>query len=214
VADVARLPGLFEQIRLVAGLRWRILRNGLKKKSRVWDLIGVVISSIMGVILITGLSMAVFFGTITFLQGHHPERIAFLFWAIFVWWQILPIFVAGFSPTFSFQTLLRFPLKLPAFYLIGIAYGLADSAALASLIWLTVMSVAVAVANSSLLPAMILACVLFVAANVTLERLMGSWVEKLLSKRRARELFVVLFILCMVSLQSLGRRSRNMKNQP
>ena len=204
MADVARLPGLFEQIRLVAGLRWRILRNGLKKKSRVWDLIGVVISSIMGVILISGLSMAFFFGTFTFLQGHHPERIAFLFWAIFVWWQILPIFVAGFSPTFSFQTLLRFPLKLPAFYLIGIAYGLADSAALASLIWLTVMSVAAAVANSSLLPAMILACVLFVGANVTLERLMGSWVEKLLSKRRARELFVVLFILCMVSLQFLG----------
>ncbi|HWZ99897.1 MAG TPA: hypothetical protein VN025_19225 [Candidatus Dormibacteraeota bacterium] len=204
MADVARLPGLFEQIRLVAGLRWRILRNGLKKKNRVWDLIGVVISSIMGIILITGLSFAFFFGTFTFLQDHHPERITLLFWGIFVWWQILPIFVAGFSPTFSFGTLLRFPLKLSAFYLIGIAYGLADSAAVASLIWLISMTLAVAAANLPLLPAMILACVLFVAANVTIERLMGSWVEKLLSKRRARELFVVLFIMCMVSLQFLG----------
>jgi ABC-2 type transport system permease protein len=204
VAYVARLPGLFEQIRLVAVLRWRILRNGLKKKDRVWDLVGVVISSIMGVILISGLSMAFFFGTSTFLQGHHPERMAFLFWGIFAWWQILPIFVAGFSPSFSFQTLLRFPLKLSAFYLIGIAYGLADSAAVASMIWLAVMTVAAAFADFSLLPAMILACALFVAANVTLERLLGSWLEKLLSKRRAREMFVVLFIMCMVSLQFLG----------
>src|SRR5262249_49690474 len=90
------------------------------------------------------------------------------------------------------------------FYLIGIAYGLADSAAIASMIWLLSMTAAVAVENFLLLPAMILACALFVASNVTLERLVGSWVEKLLSKRRTRELFVVLFIVAMVSLQLIG----------
>jgi ABC-2 type transport system permease protein len=204
VADVVRMPGLFEQIRLVAGLRWKILRNGLRNKNRRWDLIGVIISSIMGVILISGLSFAIYFGTYTFVQGHHPERITLLFWAIFVWWQILPIFVAGFSPSFSFHTLLRFPLKLSAFYLIGIAYGLADSAAVASLLWLCAMTLATAFADSSMLPGMILACVLFVAVNVTLERWIGSWVEKLMSKRRSRELFLVLFILCMTSLQFIG----------
>ena len=204
MADVARLPGLVEQIRLVAGLRWRILRNGLQKKNRVWDLIGVVISSIMGVILVVGLSFAFFFGTLTFLQTHHEARIGLLFWGIFVWWQVLPIFVAGFSPSFSFRTLLRFPLKLPAFYLIGIAYGLADSAAIASMVWLCSMTLAVAVENFSLLSAMILACVLFVAANVTIERFVGSWLDKILAKRRSRELFLVLFIMCMVSLQFIG----------
>ncbi len=204
MADVTRLPGLFEQIWLVAGLRWRILRNGLKTKNRMWDLIGVVISSIMGVILVVGLSFAVFFGTLSFLQTHREARIGLLFWAIFVWWQILPIFVAGFSPSFSFRTILRFPLKLSAFYLIGLAYGLADSSAIASVIWLCSMTLAVAVENLSLLPAMILTCVLFVATNVTLERLIGSWVEKVLAKRRTRELFLALFILCMVSLQFLG----------
>jgi ABC-2 type transport system permease protein len=204
VADVTRLPGLFEQIWLVAGLRWRILRNGLKTKSRMWDLIGVVISSIMGVILVAGLSFAFFFGTLSFLQTHHEARIGLLFWAIFVWWQILPIFVAGFSPSFSFRSLLRFPLKLSAFYLIGLAYGLADSSAMASVIWLCSMTLAVAVDNLSLLPIMILTCALFVATNVTLERFIGSWVEKVLAKRRTRELFLALFILCMVSLQFLG----------
>src|SRR2546430_13613039 len=47
-----------------------------------------------------------------------------LFWGIFVWWQVFPIFVAAFGASFGFRTLLRFPLNLSAFYLIGLAYGL------------------------------------------------------------------------------------------
>ncbi len=204
MADVARLPGLFEQIWLVAGLRWRILRNNLKTKERLWDVIGMVISSIVGVVFVGSLSIVFFAGTIAFLQNHHEARMAILFWGIFLWWQVLPIFVAGFSPSFSFRSLLRFPMSFSAFYLIGLAYGLADSAALASLVWLATMTLALAVANSSLLPTMILACALFIAVNVTLERLLGSWVEKILSKRRSREVFLALFVMAMVSLQFLN----------
>ena len=36
--------------------------------------------------------------------------------------------------------------------------------------------------------------------NVTLERLIGSWLERLLSRRRTRELFLGLFVLSMISL--------------
>lgn len=204
MADVARLPGLFEQIRLVAGLRWRILRNGLQNKHRVWDIVGVVTASIVGVVFISGLAIAFFAGTVSFLQDHHEARLGWLFWGIFAWWQVLPIFVAGFSPSFAFRSLLRFPMKFSAFYLLGIAYGLADSAAVASMVWLLAMLAATLVANASLAPAMALAAVLFIAVNVTLERLVGSWVEKVLSKRRSREVFFALFILMMVSVQFIG----------
>jgi ABC-2 type transport system permease protein len=204
VADVARLPGLAEQIWLVTGLRWRILRNNLKNKQRIWDMVGVVISSIMGFLLVVGIAIGVFAGTISFLQNHHEARMSLFFWGIFLWWQVMPIFVAGFSPSFSFRSLLRFPMSFVAFYLIGIAYGLADSAALSSIVWLLTMTLATAIVNLSLLPAMIIACALFVAVNVTLERLTGSWVEKVLSKRRSREVFVALFVMLMVSLQFLN----------
>ncbi len=173
MADVARLSGLFEQIWLVAGLRWRILRNNMKNKNRVWDVIGVVISSVVGIVFVTGLAIAIFAGSVWFLNNHHEARFGLLFWGIFLWWQVLPIFVAGFSPSFSFRSLLRFPLKFSAFYSIGIAYGLADSAALASLVWLVTMIVAAMIARISVVPVMVLASVLFVALNVTLERLIG-----------------------------------------
>ena len=204
MADVTRLPGLFEQIRLVAGLRWRILRNNLKNKNRVWDLIGVILASIGGAGLVLFIAVWVYVGTAAFLRGHHEAKLGLLFWGIFLLWQVLPIFVAGFSPAFSFRSLLRFPMKFPAFYLIGIAYGLADSAAIASIVWLLAMLVATAVTKASLLPVMMLAAILFVALNVALERLIGSWVEKLLSKRRSREVFLALFVMLMVSLQFLG----------
>jgi hypothetical protein len=44
---------------------------------------------------------------------------------------------------------------------------------------------------------------MFVLLNVTLERLLGSWLERLLSRRRTREIFLGLFVLSMVSLQFL-----------
>jgi len=204
MADVAHLPGLFEQIWLVAGLRWRILRNNMKNKNRVWDVIGVVISSIVGLVFVAGIAIAIFAGTVFFLNNHHESRFGLLFWGIFLWWQVLPIFIAGFSPSFSFRSLLRFPLKFSAFYSIGIAYGLADSAALASLVWLVTMIAAAMTTRISLAPVMILASVLFVAVNVTLERLIGSWLEKILAKRKAREIFLALFVLFIVGVQFIG----------
>src|SRR2546430_1727700 len=121
-----------------------------------------------------------------------------LFWGIFVWWQVFPIFVAAFGARFGFCTLLRFPLNLSAFYLIGLAYGLADFAALASLCWLASIIAGAAAVAPNVLPAMLLASLLFVLLNLTLERLTGSWLERLLARRRTRELFFAIFILFVI----------------
>jgi hypothetical protein len=204
VADVAQLPGVWEQIRLVAGLRWRILANNLRKKHNQWDLIGLIFASIFGGLFVIGLCVAFFFGAYSFLSGGHDAWTALLFWAIFLFWQLFPIFTAGFGVGFEFRTLLRFPLSLRAFYVIGLAYGLADFAAIASLCWLTAMILGAAVADVSVLPAMLLISALFVLMNITLERMIGSWLERILARRRTREMFFALFILFAVSVQFIN----------
>lgn len=198
------LPSVSQQIRTVAALRWRILRNSLRKKSNVLDLIGAISSGFFGAIMALGLSIAIFWGTYTFMAHHHEGRIALLFWAIFLWWQVFPVMAAGFGAHFDFRMLLRFPLNLSTFYIISIAYGLADVTALAALLWLATMVVAVAFANVSALPVMILVCVVFAAGNVALERLIGSWLDKILAKRRWRELFFALFVLTIIGVQFIG----------
>jgi ABC-2 type transport system permease protein len=204
VADVAHLPGVWEQIRLVAGLRWRILGNNLRKKHNQWDLIGMIFAGIFAGLFVIGLCVAFYFGAYAFLSGGREAWIALLFWGIFLFWQLFPIFTAGFGAGFEFRTLLRFPLSLRAFYIIGLAYGVADFAALASISWLTAMIIGASVANPAVLPAMLVISGLFLLMNVTLERMIGSWLERILARRRAREMFFALFILFAVSVQFIN----------
>src|SRR6516225_6085021 len=198
------MPGVVEQIKLVAGLRWRILRNGLRRKNNRWDLIGMVWVGLFSGLMVVGLALAFYAGGYEFIARGRAGWMALLYWAIFVWWQIFPLFVAGFGSNFEFATLLRFPLSLRAFYLLGLGYGLVDFGAVSSMLWILAMTAGAATVRAGVVPAMCLVSALFVLVNVTIERLVGSWLEKILAKRRSREVFLGLFILSMVSLNFLS----------
>jgi ABC-2 type transport system permease protein len=204
LADVIHPPGVAEQLRLIGGLRWTLLKNSMQRKNNRWDLIGMIVASAASGLLVIGLCIAFFAGTLAFLARHRAGWTAMLFWAIFVWWQIVPIFVAGFGANFEFRGLLRFPMSLRAFYILGLGYGFADFAAVSSICWLASMVLAAAWRSFELFPAMLLITVLFVWLNVTLERLIGSWLERLFKNRRVREFLVGLFVLSMVSLNFLN----------
>jgi ABC-2 type transport system permease protein len=201
VADVTGQIGVVEQIRLIAGLRWKIFRNHLRRKNNWLDLIGLIAAAFWGGVVIVGLAFAFGFGAYSALSSDHMVWLTLLFFAIFLFWQILPLFVAGFGVNFQFRTLLRFPLSLRAFYLIALAYGLADFTAIASVCWLVAMALGAGIAVPEVLPAMILVVALFLVMNVTLERLIGSWFERLLARRLTRELTFALVILLSVSAQ-------------
>ena len=204
MADVAQMPGVWQQLKLIGGLRWHILRNGLRRKNNRWDLIGMIWAGFISAVLVLGLCFVFYEGTYAFLVKNRPQWIALLFWGLFVWWQVVPIFAAGFGANFEFKKLLRFPLSMPAFYLLGLGYGLADFAALSSIAWIISMLAGALAARASVVPALLVVSALFALLNVTIERLVGSWVEKVMAKRRTRELFFGLFILSMVSLNFLS----------
>lgn len=201
---VAQLPGVIEQVKLVAGLRLQTMKNGLRRKSNRWDLIGMIWISIFSSMMVIGLGVAFFFGTMTFLRTNRAGWMGVLFWGLFLWWQIFPIFEAGFGVNFEFRTLLRFPISQRAFYLLGLSYGFGDFAAIAGTCWIGAMLLATATTRPGLLPAMAGVGLIFILLNVTLERLLGSWIEKILARRRTRELFLAIFVMAMVSLNFLN----------
>ena len=201
---VAQLPGVIEQVKLVAGLRLQTMKNGLRRKSNRWDLIGMIWISIFSSMMVIGLGVAFFFGTTTFLRTNRAGWMGVLFWGLFLWWQIFPIFEAGFGVNFEFRTLLRFPMSQRAFYLLGLSYGFGDFAAIAGTCWIGAMLLATATTRPGLLPAMAGVGLIFILVNVTLERLLGSWIEKILARRRTRELFLAVFVMAMVSLNFLN----------
>src|SRR5437879_4576169 len=136
MADVTQSIGIFEQIRLIAALRWRILRNNLRKKNNRVDMIGLILTGVFSGILVSGFCFAFYAVAYAFVSQCRLEWMALLFWGIFLFWQVFPVFVAGFGANFDFRSLLRFPLCLPAFYIIRLAYGFADFSSLASVSWL------------------------------------------------------------------------------
>src|SRR6202790_2118561 len=180
-----------------------LLKNSLLNKNSRWDLIGMVIAGVVSGTLVIGLCVAFYVGTYFFLTQGHASWMALLFWAIFLWWQVFPVLVAGFGANFEFEKLLRFPLSLKTFYLLGLGYGFAGFAAVSSVCWIGSMLLAATIARISAVPVLLAVCLLFLLLNVTLERLVGSWLEKLLAKRRARELFIAIFLLAMVSMNFL-----------
>jgi hypothetical protein len=204
MADLAGPISLANQIRLVAGLRWHMLINSLRKKNNVLDLIGMGFVSIFALILVIGPCFAFYFAGYSLVSAGRLQWLAAPFWAIFIFWQIFPIFAAGLGSGFEFRTLLRFPFSPSAFYLIGLAYGLADFPALASVCWLLVMTAGAASANPRVLPILLVVITLFILINVTMERLIGSWLERLLARRRSREIFLGIFVLSMFLIQFIA----------
>ena len=142
------------------------------------------------------------------------DKICVLSLGILVFWQIFPLFAAGLGVNFEFRTLLRFPLSLSAFYLIALAYGLADFSAITSVCWLFAMVLGIATANLALLPAAILISALLLLMSVTLERLLGSWFERLIAKRVSRELFFGFVILLSISGQFVKPLIDHFDNRP
>jgi ABC-2 type transport system permease protein len=212
VADVIRLPGVAEQLKLIFGLRWNLLKNNLQRKNNRWDLIGMILAAGGSAIVVVGLCVAFYAGAYLFLARNRPGLMSVLYSVIFFWWQAIPILVAGFGANFEFRSLLRFPLSLRTFCILGVGYGFADFAAVSSICWIASMIVATAVARVELLPVMMLLSLLFILVNVTLERLIGSWIEKIFANRRARELLVGLFVLSMVSMNFLNPALQHWNN--
>lgn len=204
MADVTPPLGILRQIILIAGLRWRLLHNSVRRKHSRLDLIGLILLGLVAGTFVAGVCFALFAGAYDFASTGKTSWLGLFFWGIFLWWQLFPIVGAGFGASFEFRSLLRFPVSFTAFYIIGLAYGLADFTGLAALCWIVAILLGAAAAKLALLPPMLLLAALFVLFNVALERLLGSWMERLLARRRTREFFFAGVILLMVSLQFLA----------
>ena len=174
MADVAQPVGILKQIRLIAGLRWRMLHNSLRRKQNRLDLLGLIIVGLLAGAFVFGVCFGLFEGAYNFASSDRTTWLSLFFWAVFLWWQIFPIVAAGFGVSFDFRALLRFPVSFGAFYMIGLAYGLADFTGLAAVCWMLAIILGAAAAKLTLLMPMLLVAVLFVAFNVALERLLGS----------------------------------------
>ncbi|MGB7154567.1 MAG: hypothetical protein WBD08_10230, partial [Candidatus Acidiferrales bacterium] len=204
MAGLNEIPGIAQQIRLVALLRWMLFKNSLRNiKGRLEAVSNAILWLMMTGIVVGG---SIFFGITTYLlvsRGQWPW-LAGLMWLVFLFWQIYPIFAATAGAQFDFSNLLRFPLRFASFFALNLVYGLFDPGAVASLFWLFAMWIGLGFARPALLPWALLVLVAFAAMNLFFARMLLAWIEKWLARRRTREIMGFVFILLIISFQLIG----------
>jgi ABC-2 type transport system permease protein len=195
---------LARQVLLVILVRWQTFRNGLRSQSEKMHVLGTVALGIFFTFLAIGGSTGICYGAYSFTKLQTWIFLSLMLWGIFMFWQFVPVLASQTNPGFDGRNLLRFPIKFSAFFLMSAAYGLADPFALAGILWHVALGVGISVARPDLKWWAVLALTVSALMNLLFNRMMFSWLERVLAKRRTREIVTVLFILFFVCIQFSG----------
>ena len=204
MADVGASFGTFSQIAVIARLRALIFRNSIRTTSERLNLIAYILLSIVLALFSLGMGLGIAFASYYSLATGKLKLLTLLFWGLFLAWQFLPVLFSGYAMDFDFRALLRFPLRFLTFYLLSLAYSMFDPALLSCIFWLLCLGTGAALARPDLIPTLLLVVLAFGVTNLLLARLISSWLERLLARRRTREALIALFLLSMFSLQFFG----------
>ena len=204
MAEMSNSTSLGRQVLLVILLRWQTFRNGLRSQSEKMHVLGSVALGLFFTALTLGGSFAIGFGAFEIVKLQRWLILSLMLWGIFMFWQFVPVLASQTNPGFDGRNLLRFPLRFSAFFLMSAAYGLADPFALAGILWHIAMGIGISIARPDVKWWAALALTVSALMNLLFNRMMFSWLERLLAKRRTREIVTVVFILFFVCIQFSG----------
>jgi ABC-2 type transport system permease protein len=203
MAEVMR-SGIREQVWLVMDLRWKIFRNGLRGVSAKLSLAGSILAGFVWGCVAFGLGIGVAVGTYFLLQREQFDALGYIFWGLFIFWQVVPILTSQFAAGFDSTGLLRFPLRFSSFFALHLAYGLADPVSLTGIFWHFCMFAGLVLVRPNLWAQFALIVALSALMNLLFSRMLFTWLERLLAQRRTREILFVVMMLAFLCLQFSG----------
>jgi ABC-2 type transport system permease protein len=204
MAEVAISAGLVRQLSLLILVRWQTFRNGLYSKSEKVHLAGRILLGLFLGVQALGVSIGICVGAYANVTNRRWNFLSLMLWAIFLFWQIVPVLASEMNPGFDGRNLLRFPLRFSAFFLMSAAYGVTDPFALVGILWIVAIGVGVSIARPDLAWWALLALTFSVLMNLLFNRLVFAWLERVLAKRRTREIVTVVSILLFLCVQFSG----------
>ncbi len=204
MAEVTTTNKVWRQLLLVVMLRWQTFRNGMRSQSEKMHVLGSVALGIFFTLLTFGGALGIGFGAFEIVGMQRWVYLSAMLWGIFMFWQFVPVLASQTNPGFDGRNFLRFPIRFSTFFLMSTAYGLADPFALAGILWHIAMGIGISIARPDLKWWAALALAYSALMNLLFNRMLFAWLERLLAKRRTREIVTVLFILFFVCIQFSG----------
>ena len=173
------------QFKAIAYLRWRLFRNGLRRKGGAGELAARILVYPIFAGFIIGPVVVATSSAYLAVEHHHPEYLAPVFWAIFALRVLVSINISQPGQSFDPEALIRFPLTFPRFLTVRIFLGLLSASTIIGTLALLGAATGASVADASLAPAAFAAALSLAVADMFLIRMVFAWVDRWLSTRRA-----------------------------
>jgi ABC-2 type transport system permease protein len=202
MAGIERLK-TWEQIGLIAWLRWRLFISMLRAPGAGAEMAARAVMWVVAIVLSAGIAVALG-GAGFMIMQNRPRALLVLFWVLFLAGQFIPLLLTATGSSFDTRTLLRFPLRYTTFLLLSLSYAAFDPAAFLTVMWLGSAAVGASLAVPAAAPWIAGAVALLALVSVLLNRLSLSWMERLLARRRSREMLFLGFIMALLSIQLVG----------
>jgi hypothetical protein len=179
-------------------LRWRLFVNSLHSRKRQAEVAVQGISYFFGATFVFTSSVGLGAATYFVLRSGKAGVLDLLLWAVFFFWQLVPLLFEGYSPGLNFREVARYPVSFHLYFLLNAAYGLFDPAAMTGVLWLLSIWLGILFARPEwALPAAIYFLV-FAVLNILCNRLIIGLLERFQSTRRGRERVAAVLLILMI----------------
>ena len=202
------------QLLAIAWLRWRIFANGFRRQAGKRQAVGLVLTIVLRLLIwpiFAAMALGPTLGAGYFawnaISGHHPSQLIPLLAVVAILWQFVAVNGAGIAASvssFDPASLLRFPLRFGRYLVLRLLLGLLTPSTIIGCLALFAAAIGIAIANVRLAPAAFLVLAVYAAMNLFFSRMIGVWLERALSTRRAREIFGAVMALFFISFQFLN----------
>ena len=217
MAGLTFSPEIRGQFSAIARVRWqlfvnsmRTIRGRMEVVARGFTFLAFGMAGIVG-------SIGIGFAAWYFIYSGKVDWLPVLLWPVFLFWQLVPVMASAFTENVDSSNLLRFPLSYPSYFLIRIAYGSLDPSTVMGSLWLLGMAIGIAFASPALFLSAGPVLLLFAIFNILLARMLFTWAERWLARRKSREILGVLFLFMVIGFQFIGplvRHYGNRSHQP
>lgn len=204
MAGLSLSPSTRDQLAAIARVRWQLFSHSLRTVRGRLELVSRILAGISFGVLGLGGAVGIGIASWYFLSHGKSELIALLLWPILLFWQIFPVMATAFTENIDSSNLLRFPLSFPGYFLVRMVYGSLDPSTAIGSLWLLAMAVGAGRAEARLFPWALTVCAAFALMNILLARMIFSWLERWLARRRTREIMGVLFLVVVIGFQFIG----------
>ena len=199
-----------QQFQAVAELRWRLFRNGFRRKGNKGEMVArVVVMPLAGLLLL--LPVAACFGlSYAAVRSGRVAALEVIFTAVFVLQVLVSIQISPPQLSFAPESLIRFPLSFPRYLTIRLFLGLLSTSTVVGTLCLLAGAAGATVAQPRLAAVAFGAALGLAVTNMLFTRMVFAWVDRWLATRRAREVFTLLIFAFSIGVQYVNVTVNNL----